>query len=108
MAMSAAAASQPKERTSSSRGRASIAVQQGEAIKALLEVAREFHSDDWEEEFVQAGIKSLFHYFNESKLGREEMGIMLSAYALDKRNHFSHLTEEAHQKILRSFLSLLK
>lgn len=64
----------------------------GVAIKSLLEEAKTLLSSNLEKEFVLAGVKAFFHYFNTDKLTKDELPIMIVAYALDIRHSMNYLT----------------
>lgn len=77
----------------------------GEAIKCILDYAKQLFNDgtaNIEEEsrtfptpVMVAARKAFLFYFNENKLGRDELGLYIAAYTLDRRYKLDFLTEDA-------------
>lgn len=65
----------------------------GESVRALLEYCSSLFQADWNNPFIMAGIESILNYFSPKKL-KDELGVMLSAYALDRSNNLNYLTNE--------------
>lgn len=78
----------------------------GESMKALLEWAKSLFDSDWNNPYITVALSSFLNYFNSSKLGDDELGIMLTAYCLDKHHKLNYLTATAHELIFETLVKL--
>lgn len=74
----------------------------GEAMKAILEFARSLFESDWEVNFVIPTIEAFLTHFSVEKLTEYGLGIMLTAYCLDKRNKRNYLTKNGAVLVLET------
>lgn len=76
----------------------------GETVHAILEFAQTCFKN-WRYTFIFEIIVSFLNYFNSSKL-EEEYGLMLTAYALDKRWKMDYLTVKAKQLVFETMFKM--
>lgn len=79
----------------------------GEAVSALLCYARDIMRSDWNDPLILEALSAFLVYFGPSKLGIDEFGLMLTAYALDRRNNCNFLTEEGLKQVLKTLTGIL-
>lgn len=65
----------------------------GEAVKSILEFGRSLFAADWNDPIILAAVKSYLSYFGPAKL-KDEFGLLLAAYLLDRRYKLDYLTED--------------
>lgn len=78
----------------------------GDAMKAMLEFAKSLFDSDWEIEYVVPTIMAFLTHFNTTKLHEDGLGLMLSAYFLDKRNNRNYVTDEGAKLVLKTLYDL--
>lgn len=78
----------------------------GESVSALLKYARALFTSDWKDPLILEAISSFLAYFGPRKLGVDEFGLMLAAYATDRRNKCDFLTEEGLDLISSTLTSI--
>lgn len=79
----------------------------GEAVSSLLRYARDIMESDWNDPLKLEAVSAFLVYFGPAKLGIDEFGLMLTAYALDRRNKCDYLTEEGLDLVFKTLTNLL-
>lgn len=78
----------------------------GETVKSLLEFARALFSCDWSDKLIITSVEAFLTYFNVEKLGREELGLMIASYCLERRFSQGYLTNESRILVFKSLIQL--
>lgn len=78
----------------------------GESVRAILMYARKLFANDWNDQLSKAAITAFLDYYSIKKMGREEFGVLLAAYALDRRSRLHFLTEDAIDLVLETVLEI--
>lgn len=77
----------------------------GEAVKCIFELGRSLFQSDWNDPYVLAAVKSYLAYIGPAKL-KDEFGLLLAAYLLDRRYKLDYLTDEAIKMALVSIVEV--
>lgn len=80
----------------------------GEAVKSLLDYANFLFQENWSCEFAMAAVKAFLKYFNKDKLGEGQLGIMLTAYFLDRRYKMDFITRAGAALVLKTLCQIAK
>lgn len=80
----------------------------GETMAAMLQFARSLFESDWEVNFVIPTIEAFLTHFNAAKLTEDGLGIMVTAYFLDKRNKMNYITKQGGVIVLQTLFNLAR
>lgn len=83
------------------------ATSSGEAMGSIFALAREIFTGKADRAKVRAA-NAFLAYFNLSKFDEQEFGLLLAAYALDRRHKLDYLTHDGRELVLRSLIRLAK
>lgn len=77
----------------------------GEAVKLILEYGKTLFTADWSDPFINAALTSFLTYFGPHKL-KEEFGLLLSAYLLDRRHKLDYITTDGIELVLTTLIRI--
>ena len=69
----------------------------GEGVTQIIKYAKNLFDKDGTANstvFINEAREAFLHYYNERKIGREEFGLLLASYALDRRTKIDYVTED--------------
>lgn len=78
----------------------------GEAFRAFLDFVKPLFDASWDKEPVARAIEAVLIYFNDEKLGEDELGLLLASYFLDRRFKMDYVTESGTDLVYATLIKI--